>query len=154
MAGGTELSPGTVCPGRDWNRVVGWTTTAIGVGTGLVLGLWSFDGPMAVPGWIGEYGETSRRLVRLGHIALIGLGILDILLARELASSGLGARAKQVASGTMIFGNVFLPLTLFAAGAYRPAKYFMSIPATCVFVALALAAYGARAAAERAGGGR
>lgn len=150
-AGRAAFSPGTMSPGRDWNRVVGWTTTALGVGTGLVLGLWSFDGPLAVPGWIGAYGETSRRLVRLGHIALIGLGILDILLARELVRSALGARAKQVASVTMILGNVFLPLTLFAAGAYRPAKFFMALPASCVFVALVLAAYGARATVARVG---
>ena len=151
--GGPQFSPGTTSPGRDWNRVVGWTTTALGVGTGLVLGLWSFDGPLEVPGWIGAYGETSRRLVRLGHIALIGLGILDILLARELARTALGARAKRVASVSMILGNVFLPLTLFAAGAFRPAKYLMSFPASCVFVALVLAAYGARESVDRAGGG-
>jgi hypothetical protein len=42
----------------------------------------------------------------------------------------------------MNFGNVFLPLTLFAAAAYRPFKYFMSAPALAVFLALALTAYG------------
>jgi hypothetical protein len=43
----------------------------------------------------------------------------------------------------MNFGNVFLPLTLFAAAAYHPWKYLMSIPATAIFVALAIAAWGA-----------
>jgi len=114
-----------------------------------VLGLWSFDGPLDVPSWIGAYDDTSRRLVRLGHIALIGLGILDILLGRELPHSRLGPRLRRVASLAMIFGNAFLPLTLFAAGFQRPLKYAMALPATSVFVALVLAAWGARAVEDR-----
>ena len=131
-------------PTRDWNSTVGWASLTVGVGTGLVMGLWSFDGPVGVPAWLGGYGETSRRLVRLGHIAFIGLGILDILLARELPRLALGATGKRVASIAMIAGNIFLPLALIAAGAYRPLKLLMPVPALCVFVALALAAYGAR----------
>ena len=136
----------TATPVRDWNRSIGWTCIAAGVGTGLILGLWSFDGPVAVPSWIGEYGDTSRRLVRLGHIAFIGLGILNILLGRELPRLALGAGGRRLASLAMNFGNIFLPLTLFAAGAYRPLKLVMSAPAISVFLALVLAAYGTRRA--------
>jgi hypothetical protein len=42
----------------------------------------------------------------------------------------------------MNFGNIFLPLTLFAAGLYHPLKYLMPIPAFSVFVALCLTAWG------------
>jgi len=128
-----------------WNRLIGWASAAMGACTGLIMGLWSFDGPVMVPDWLGDYYETSRRLARLGHIAFFGLGILNLLLARELPSLALGDRAKRAASLTMNFGNVFLPLTLFAAAAYHPMKYLMSVPATSVLVALLFAAYGARA---------
>jgi hypothetical protein len=128
----------------DMNRTIGWASLAVGIATGLVMGLWSFDGPVPVPGWLGEYNDVSRRLARLGHIAFIGLGILNILLARELAASRLGPRARRVASATMNFGNVVLPVTLFAAAAWHPAKYLMALPATCVFIAMILAAWGAR----------
>ena len=57
-----------------------------------------------------------------GHIAFIGLGILNILLARELAMTSLGERARRVASFAMNLGNVLLPVTLFAAAAWRPAN--------------------------------
>ncbi len=113
---------------------------AVGAGSGLILGLWSFDGPMAVPVWIGEYGDTSRRMVRLGHIAFFGLGILNILLARELPR--LSDRAGRIASPAMNFGNVFLPLTLFAAAAYPPLKYLLPFPALAVFLALVATACG------------
>jgi hypothetical protein len=126
------------------NRAVGWASIAVGIATGLVMGLWSFDGPVSTPAWLGEYGDTSRRLARLGHIAFIGLGILNILLARELTVSSLGERGRRLASAAMNFGNVFLPVTLFAAAAWRPAKFTMALPATAVFVAMCLAAWGAR----------
>lgn len=125
------------------NRQIGWVCAALGAFTGLIMGLWSFDGPVTVPGWLGEYSATARRLARLGHIAFFGLGILNLLLARELTLSALGQRAKRVASVSMNFGNIFLPLTLFGAAAYAPLKYLMAVPASAVFLALVLAAYGA-----------
>ena len=104
--------------------------------------MWSFDGPFPVPDWLGEYDQTARRLARLGHIAFFGLGILNLLLAPTLNRLALGSRGRRLASWFMNFGNLFLPLTLFAAAAYRPLKYLMSAPALAVFVALLLTAYG------------
>jgi len=140
------------------NRTVGWFSLAVGVATGLVMGLWAFDGPVNPPAWLGEYGDTARRLARLGHIAFVGLGLINILLAHELAGSALSERAKRIASRQMNFGNIALPITLFVAAAWRPAKYAMAIPATAVFVALCLTAWGARSqhqpAGARVGGAR
>jgi hypothetical protein len=126
------------------NRTVGWISLVVGIATGLVMGLWSFDGPVAVPAWLGGYAETPRRLARLGHIAFIGLGILNLLLAQELPRSALGTTGRLVAARAMTTGNILLPLTLFAAAAWPPVKYAMALPATCVFVAVCLAAWGAR----------
>jgi len=125
------------------NRIVGWVSLATGVAVGLVLGLWSFDGPVPVPSFLGEYADTPRRLFRLGHIAFFGLGILNILLAREFLENRLRGVSARAAAAAMNFGNIFLPLTLFAAALYHPAKYLTGLPALSVFVALALAAYGA-----------
>jgi hypothetical protein len=113
----------------------------VGATTGLIMGLWSFNGPMETPTWIGEYGDVSRRLARLGHIAFFGLGMINVLLARELTRASLNTVAHRAASVTMNFGNIFLPLTLFAAAAYHPAKYLLPVPATSVTVALIITAY-------------
>jgi hypothetical protein len=124
------------------NRQVAWISLALGAASGLVMGLWSFEGPAAVPAWLGEYGAVSRRLARLGHIAFFGLGMLNLLVARELSVCPLKARSKRVASIAMNFGNIALPWTLFAAAALHPLKYFLPLPALAVFVALILVAYG------------
>jgi len=137
-----EDHPTSPRPLWPWNRRIGWLSTCLGAGSGLIMGLWSFDGPLPIPGWLGEYDQTARRLARLGHIAFFGLGILNLLVAGELRRSSLGSRGRQVASWAMNFGNVFLPLTLFAAAAYRPLKYLMSAPAVAVFLALTVTAYG------------
>ena len=126
------------------NRTIGWWSLAAGVATGLVLGLWSFDGPLPVPAWLGGYDDTARRLARLGHIAFVGLGMLNILLARELPLSTLADRRRRLASRAMNLGNLLLPVLLFAAAAFPPVKYALAVPATAVFLALCLAAWGAR----------
>ncbi len=129
---------------RDWklNRTVAWVSLVLGAISGLVIGLWSFGGPLEVPAWLGDYDVVSRRLARLCHISFFGLGILNLLVARELPGCALRERAKQTASIAMNFGNVFLPLTLFAAAFYDPMKYAMGLPSMSVALALAITAYG------------
>lgn len=128
----------------DWklNRTIGWVSLVLGAISGLVLGLWSFGGPVEVPAWLGDYSDVSRRLARLCHISLFGLGILNLLVARELPRCALRKQAKQSASIAMNFGNVFLPLTLFAAAVYHPMKYALGLPGLSVALALAITAYG------------
>lgn len=149
-----QAPPPPRTPTWEWNRRVGWASACLGAVTGMMMGFWSFDGPLPPPGWLGEYGDTPRRLARLGHIAFFGLGILNVLLASELRRSALGPRTKHLASIAMIFGNIFLPVLLFAAAAYRPLKYLLSVPILAVFIALALTAYGAwaRGASGKEGG--
>lgn len=138
----------TVSAGRkrlplgEWNRRVGWVSACVGIATGLIMGLWSFDGPFAVPEWLGGYDQTARRLARLGHIAFLGLALFNLLLAGTLPRLALGAGARRTAAWAMNFGNIFLPITLFAAAAYRPLKFLMGVPALAVFLAFVLTAYG------------
>ena len=139
----TELPRSIGSPDSDrLNRVIAWCCLALGAGTGLIMGLWSFDGPVRVPEWLGEYGDTSRRLARLGHIALFGIVMLNLFVVAELRRVSMSPIARKTALAAINFGNIFLPLSLFLAAAYRPLKYFMSVPATLVFLALVIVAWG------------
>ncbi|MFD0981518.1 hypothetical protein [Tropicimonas aquimaris] len=109
----------------------------------------SFGGPIPVPEMVGDYDALPRRLLRLGHIAFFGLGILNIMLARQLGSRHRSEASMRLALGAMNFGNVGLPLTLIGAAFFEPAKYLMSVPAMAVTLALLL---GARAAIADARG--
>lgn len=125
-----------------FNRLVAWMGFCFGVASGALMGLWAFDGPLGVPGWIGDYGDTSRRLLRLGHIAFFGIGILNLLLVRELPLLNVGYRAKAVAARCMNAANVFLPFTLIAAAAHAPLKYLLPLPVLGALVALCVVAWG------------
>ena len=125
----------------DLNRTIAWTGMALGAALGLLMGLWSFDGPVTPPSFIGDYADTPRRLLRLGHIACFGIGILNLLLVQAVADARESSRPARYAAGAMSFGNVFLPLTLVVAALYSPAKYLLPLPALSVFVALLLAAW-------------
>src|SRR5262249_46559052 len=95
-------------PLGEWNRRVGWISACVGIATGLIMGLWSFDGPFPVPEWLGAYDQTARRLARLGHIAFLGLAIFNLLLAETLPRLALSAGVRRTAAWAMNFGNIFL----------------------------------------------
>lgn len=127
------------------NRTIGWTSLALGVGSGLLLGLWSFGGPVPVPAILGDYGDLPRRLARLGHIAFFGLGFLNLHLATELSRLHLRDDLRRLAGRLMNFANLALPPGLFLAALVEPLKYFLPLPALAAFAALLLAARGVRA---------
>ena len=58
------------------NEAFGWAWIAIGFVGGFLLGTRFHD-----DGFLGGYGSWARRLLRLGHIACVALGALNILFA-------------------------------------------------------------------------
>ncbi len=125
------------------NRAIGFTSLLIGVASGMILGLWSFGGPLPVPTAIGEYGDLPRRLLRLGHIAFFGLGLINLTIVGHWRRLDLSRPAARRALSLMNLGNLGLPPLLLAA-AWQPALvYLMPVPVVCVFAALALCAAGA-----------
>jgi len=130
--------------GATLNRQVAWSGMAVGAALGMLMGLWSFDGPMASPSFLGDYGSNARRLARLGHIACFGLGFINLFLARELPL--LPKRFRRLAARAMNLGNIGLPLVLLTASVWEPSKYLLPLPAACVLLALTLTARGIRRA--------
>lgn len=132
-----------------FNLAVAWTSLAIGAITGMILGLWSFGGPVPVPAWIGEYDDLPRRFLRLGHIAFFGLGFINIMLSRHFSGANAVRSGSQLALGLMNFGNIVLPPTLVASAFFEPFKYVMSLPASAITIALCITAFSAVQHARR-----
>ncbi len=65
----------------------GWALIGASMSVGLTMGLYAFDGPVASPGFLGEYNDFARRLSRLGHAYCIVLGLLGIFLSREMEAA-------------------------------------------------------------------
>ncbi len=87
------------------NEAFGWIWILAGFLSGLLLGLFFHRDD-----WLGGYGSFPRRLVRLGHISFLGLGILNILFALSRPHLGIGPGEATLASRAFIAGGVTMPV--------------------------------------------
>lgn len=124
--------------GPHLNRAIGFTSLLIGVATGMIIGLWSFGGPLPVPDGIGDYGELPRRFLRLGHIAFFGLGLINLTIAGHCCRLNFDQTARQRTLMLINLGNIGLPPLLLLAAWQPVLLYLMPVPVLCVFAALAL----------------
>ncbi len=125
------------------NVVWGWAVIGLGAVSGLVLMSWSFAGPFAPPPGFTNYSDLARRMVRLAHIALFMLPIINILIGKDLDGAALSDRWKLTCSVAGLIAMIGIPLglTLGALVDIR-LKYVAMLPAYALLVALAVMAVG------------
>lgn len=119
------------------NEPFGWSWIFAGMVTGLVLGLRFHD-----PDWLGGYGAWPRRLVRLGHVAFFGLGLLNVQFAHTPLH--LGPALVAGASWLWVAGGVLMPICCLTAAArptWPPALLFTP-PVTCLLLACGITVAG------------
>jgi len=105
------------------NEAFGWLWIVGGFLTGGLLGI-GFDRET----FLGGYASWARRLLRLGHIAMIALGVLNILFAQSVVRSGLDPAWNSLGSWSLITGAVLMPGAC-ALCAFRPkAKPVFALP--------------------------
>ena len=124
------------------NIFAGWLTMWLGILSGAVIGLYAFAGPFPTPPGHREYGDLPRRMVRLGHIALIALPLINIVYGWHIDSIPLAESTKLLGSRGMIVCMVGVPLFLFLGSVWPIFKYVEAIPVTAGFVGLAIMSYG------------
>src|SRR5688572_12642582 len=105
------------------NLLAGWMGFLAGAATGALMGLFFHR-----ENWLGGYGSFPRRMIRLGHIACFGLGLINILFALTAATLPL-TRAASIASSLLVAGIVTMPLTCFLTAWRKPFRLFFFIPA-------------------------
>jgi hypothetical protein len=105
------------------NLIAGWSGFLAGAVTGALMGLFFHR-----ENWLGGYGSFPRRMLRLGHIACFGLGLINILFALTAATLPLSPRANA-ASILLIVGMITMPATCFLTSWKRRFRHFFFIPA-------------------------
>ena len=116
-----------------WNEIAGWTAILMGVVLGLYMGI-----RFQSDDWLGGYNALPRRMVRLAHIALVALGMLNILAANTLSRSPLTSAVVLTASWTLIAGALTMPACCLwiAAGSRRFGLF--AVPVVCLVAGLIL----------------
>ncbi len=97
-----------------------------GVVSGAVVGLWFHE-----EHWLGGYGSWRRRMLRLGHIAFFGIGILNVLYAVTVARLGWDVR-WPVASWGLAAAGLLMPLVCFLSAWRKPMRHLFVVPVVCV----------------------
>ena len=59
----------------------GWSMVCISMGIGLLMGSYSFGGPLPSPGFIGDYNALPRTFLRDSHVILMSIGLVIIAAA-------------------------------------------------------------------------
>src|ERR1043165_5998569 len=83
----------------------------------------------------GGYGSFRRRIVRLGHISLAALGMINLLFAWTVSRT---TDAMSLASILLIVGAISMACTCFLAGWKRVFRHLFFIPVVSLVVAVVL----------------
>src|SRR5437762_12359317 len=112
------------------NWYAGWGMILTAFVTGAILGLFFYR-----EGFLGGYTSFRRRILRLGHIALAALGMINVLysLSPLAAESSLQTR---VASLGFVIGGVTMPAVCFLSAWRVGFRYWFFVPVTALVTAV------------------
>lgn len=113
----------------------GWAQVLAGFASGAALGLWFHR-----EAFLGGYSSWRRRLLRLGHIACIALGILQMLVALSPAAAASGSVA-QTCFGLWRAGGVLMPAVCFLSAWRAAFRHLFALPVLALSSAAALTLY-------------
>ena len=117
------------------NLVAGWIALLAGFLTGAGIGMFFHDEQ-----WLGGYGSWPRRMLRLGHISLIGTGLLNIVFALSVAALRLDP-PPRLGSLAMLLGAVTMPTVCTASAFWKPARRWFFIPVLSLVIGAAEIVY-------------
>jgi hypothetical protein len=112
------------------NLGLGWSLVLAGMLAGAALGL-----GFQATGFLGGYASWRRRLLRLGHVALVALGGLNVLFALTPCAVPDGTAARVAALGWLV-GAVAMPAVCFLAAWRTPLRHLFALPVTALLVAV------------------
>jgi hypothetical protein len=95
-----------------------------------------------VDDWAGGYNAFRRRMLRLGHVSLVGLGILNVIFGLTTKSAAHAAAQPNIAAGGMIFGGITMPLCCYLTAWNKSFRHLFPIPVLSVVVGIVLLLWG------------
>lgn len=115
------------------NEILGWVSVLAGLAMGLYMGL-----KFQREDWLGGYNAFPRRMVRLAHVALVALGILNIQFAQSLPRMQVGATTATVASFAFMAAAVLMPACCLWMAVRRSHFEIFAAPVSCLAAGLVL----------------
>jgi hypothetical protein len=114
-----------------FNLMIGWIAMVAGATSGATIGLF-----FQRDEWMGGYASLRRRMIRLGHIAFFGLGIINVLFALSLFAIPIPDAYARIASPGFAVSVVTMPACCFMTAWRTGFRYLFPIPVAAVLVGL------------------
>ena len=105
------------------NLIFAWGWITLGLLSGAVQGVGFHH-----ESWMGGYHSWRRRLTRLGHIAFLGTGMLNIAMALTVMSLGIPKTMVVFPGGLLIMGALSMPTVCYLAAWHKPLRQFFFVP--------------------------
>lgn len=114
------------------NVIAAWIAFLLGAAAGLVIGVFFHE-----ENWLGGYASWRRRMIRLGHIAFFGIGIINLSFALTARALGLES-AIALPSLLLVIGAATMPLVCFLSAWRLPFRNAFAVPALATTLGIAL----------------
>jgi hypothetical protein len=115
------------------NEVFGWCSVQAGLVLGLYMGV-----RFQREAWLGGYDAFPRRMVRLAHVALAAIGILNIQFAQSAPRLHLSPTLAAAASVTLMAAAVLMPACCLWIARRRRHFEIFAAPVVCLAAGLIL----------------
>lgn len=115
-----------------FNLLVGWTSMVAGTISGAAIGLFFHS-----ENWLGGFASLRRRMLRLGHIAFFGLGIVNVLFALSAAALALPRSYGRFAAVSFAVAALTMPTCCFLTAWQPRFRLFFPIPVMAMLCGLA-----------------
>lgn len=111
------------------NWYAGWAMLLVAFVTGAIIGVYFHQDD-----FLGGYSAFRRRVLRLGHIALAALGLVNIVFSLAVDSVE-PSRHTMIASLSYMIGGIAMPVVCFLT-AWRPwFRRLFFVPVTALILA-------------------
>ena len=115
------------------NELFGWISVLGGLAMGLVIGM-----KFQREDWLGGYTAFPRRMVRLAHVAMVALGMLNIQFAQSAERMNLSLGVAEAASLAFIAAAVLMPACCLWMAFRRGRFEIFAAPISCLAAGLIL----------------
>ena len=115
-------------PPHPLNWDAGWLLVLAGFATGAVIGLGFHRAD-----FLGGYASLRRRMLRLGHIALAALGLMNVLFAMSPWPQP-GSPIATTASAAFVVGGITMPAVCFLTAWRERFRHVFAVPVIALFV--------------------
>ena len=119
---------------------LGWVIITASLLSGMLIGMYAFDGPFPAPPGVENYQALARRLMRVGHASAIVFGVLALFLAQRTLGVHWGGLASRLGVVCYLAGVALSLSTMSVVAVFEVPQWILGVGPAAMFSGLLLTA--------------